>query len=43
MKAIGPVGVAHFFEPVSDEEREIIMRDPYETVNRVMEKLEIKT
>lgn len=43
IKSVGPVGVAHFFEPVSDEERKIIRRDAYETVNRVMEKLEIKT
>lgn len=42
VKSIGPVGVAHFFEPLSDEEREILMRDAYETINRVMEKLEIK-
>jgi hypothetical protein len=41
VESIGPVAVANFLEPVSEEEREILTRDAFETVNRVMKMLEI--
>ena len=39
--SIGPIAVANFLEPVSDEERQIIMRDAFETVNRFLEHLKV--
>jgi len=33
--SLGPVAVANFFEPSEAEEREIIQRDSYETINRI--------
>ena len=39
--SLGPVAVANFLEPMDDEEREIIIRDSYETINRIMKYLHI--
>jgi len=39
--SIGPVAVANFLEPTSDEERQIIIRDAFETVNRILEHLRV--
>jgi len=39
LDSLGPVAVANFFEPIDQEEREIILRDSYETVKRILHKL----
>jgi hypothetical protein len=39
LDSLGPVAVANFLEPIDPEEREIILRDSYETVNRILYKL----
>jgi len=39
LDSLGPVAVANFFEPIDPEEREIILRDAYETVKRILHKL----
>jgi len=39
LDSLGPVAVANFMEPIDPEEREIILRDSYETVNRILNKL----
>jgi len=36
LDSLGPVAVANFLEPMDDEEREIIIRDSYETINRIL-------
>jgi len=36
LDSLGPVAVANFLEPLDDEEREIIIRDSYETINRLL-------
>lgn len=41
LDSLGPVAVANFFEPSEAEEREIIQRDSYETINRIMKYLKI--
>ncbi len=41
LDSLGPVAVANFFEPIEAEEREIILRDSYETINRIMKYLKI--
>lgn len=38
---LGPVAVSDFLEPIDDEEREILIRDAYETINRIMKYLQI--
>lgn len=39
--SLGPVAVTNFLEPIGDEEKELIIRDAYETINRIMERLKI--
>jgi hypothetical protein len=39
--SLGPVAVANFLEPITDEEKELIIRDAFETINRIMEGLKI--
>jgi len=41
LDSLGPVAVANFFEPSEAGEREIIQRDSYETINRIMKYLKI--
>lgn len=41
LDSLGPVAVANFFEPIEAEEREIILRDSYEIINRIMKYLKI--
>jgi len=41
LDSLGPVAVANFFEPIEAEEREIIMRDSYEIIYRIMKYLKI--
>lgn len=41
LDSLGPIAVVNFLEPISDEEKEIIIRDSYETINRTMEYLKI--
>lgn len=39
LDSLGPIAVANFFEPIDPGEREIILRDSYETVKRILHKL----
>jgi len=39
--SLGPVAVANFLEPINNEEKEIIIRDAYEIINRILEQLKI--
>ena len=41
LDSLGPVAVANFFEPIEAEEREIILRDSYEIIYRIMKYLKI--
>lgn len=41
INSIGPTSVANFLEPTSDEERQIIIRDTFETVNRILGHLKV--
>ena len=35
LDSLGPVAVCDFLEPIDDEEKEILIRDAYETINRI--------
>ncbi len=39
--SLGPIAVANFLEPINDEEKEMLIRDAYETINRILNQLGI--
>ena len=39
LDSLGPVAVSGFLEPIDDEEKEILIRDAYETINRIIKYL----
>jgi len=41
LDSLGPIAVCNFLELIDDEEKEILIRDAFETINRIMKYLQI--